>query len=447
MFRYRPISMPAAIALCCSLLLAGTATPAMAQREASFACGNEPAGTRPMPRMIDFTLRTAMDGATDGPVREATVVGGHAVNGILRVEVRLDAVLPAGCVVPLSVVSGDVNSAAAAASPNAIRSLAEALDGLEFVNGQLRVDPVTASRQRAVADGASNVVRIELPIQGTNSRQPVRHALKLVMQQDYALGRSFAVTAQPLPRYFPNAPREVFTHGRNALLQIFHPAPLLPETARFPVRAVLSSAALGTWRTTAATVSQPSALEQELNWDPRFNPIRAEAALEPGNVSEPVTGHITYSWAGQDERVPVTINPSEGCRPVFSASAVPGGIRVSLSNALRGTCPVYTVIPRTPARAVLQLAPASAEIAVGAVTPAIAAPVAAPKLAGSSSLTGGRLAVQRVPSSAVFTINPLAFIQLAVGTAYTFEIRTKAGLVQTLPYVVSARDHAVITAR
>lgn len=422
-----------------------TAPPAMAQRETPFACGNEPLGTRPIPRILEFTLRTATDTGSGVPVREATVVGGHAVNGIVQVEVRLDAILPAGCVVPLSVVSGDVNSTAMATSPSAIGNLADALDGLEFVNGQLRVDPVTANRQRAVADGTSNVVRMELPIQGTNSRQPVRHALKLVIGQDYAAGRAIAVTAQPLPRFTLNAPREIATHGRSAFLHITHPAPLLPETARIPVRAALSSAALGTWRIAGSATGQTNPLEQQLSWDSRFTPLRAEAVLEPANVTAPVNGNITYSWGGQEERVPITVNPSEGCRPVFSASAVPGGVRVSMINTLRGTCPVHTVIPRPPERAVLQLAPASAEISIGAVRAATDG--SSPLQAGSTTLTGGRLAVQPVQSGAVFKINPLVLIQLAVGTRYTFEIRTKAGLVQTVPYVINSADHAVITGR
>ena len=55
--------------------------------------------------------------------------------------------------------------------------------------------------------------------------------------------------------------------------------------------------------------------------------------------------------------------------------------------------------------------------------------------------------MQPAQSGAVFKINPLVLIQLAVGTRYIFEIRTKAGLVQTVPYVINSADHAVITGR
>lgn len=443
MNEYHSVAAVAVQVVAVGLLAAWAATPALAQTEASFGCGNEPAGTRPLPRILGFTVQGSGDSAPGTVATEATVIGGHAVRGIARVEVQLDAVLPEGCLIPLSVVSAEVNSAAAAISPTAIRSLANALDGVEFANGLLAVDPVTANRQRVVADGTGNVVRFELPIQGTNSRQPVRHALKLVMRQDYATARPFAITAQPLERYFLNAPRELATHGRNAVLQIFHPAPLLPETARFPVRVTLSSSALGTWRETIAT-RQVSPLEQTLTWDSRFNPIRAEAVLEPANVTAPVTGSVTYNWAGQEERVAITVNPSEGCQPVFTASAVPGGVQVRMANRLQGMCPAHVVTPSLPDRAVLQLAPASATIAVGAVRTVSSGK---PVLAGSVPLTGGRLTVQQVPSSALFTINRLALIQLAVGTRYVFEIRAKTGPLHRVTYTVTAADRAVITGK
>lgn len=426
-------------------LLAGfPATSAQAQSGGTFACPGEMPGSRPLPRIVAYgvSASTDPDSVRSRFPHEASVIGGHAQRGIVRVDVQLDAALPAGCALPLQVDSADATAANGTAGA---RGLANAVDGIELRGGVLRIEPDTANRMRAVANG-TDTVRLEVPIQGTDGPRPVRHALKLVYDRNFAAGLPFSVVAQPLDRFVATVPAQRIVHGEIARLHVTHPAPLLPETARWPVRITLSDLALGSWQAGEA-VNAANPRELIGGWDGRFTPLRAEAPLQPANVAAPVSGTVTFSWAGQSEVVPVTINPSDGCNPLFTASAVPGGVRVSMTNRLRGSCPAYVVTPRLPERVTLQLAPASATISIGAVTNA---PGAAPPprvLSGSAPLTGGRLAVQQVPSSAVFKINPLALIQLAVGTRYVFEIRPKAGPVQTVTYTVTERDHAVITGR
>jgi len=418
------------------------ATPAHAQSAGTFACAGEMPGSRSLPRIVAYAISasTDPDRVRSGFPHEASVIGGHAQRGIVRIDVQLDTALPAGCVLPLQVES------AAATAPNDIastRALASAVDGIEVLNGQPRVDPVTANMMRAVANG-TDTVRLEVPIQGTDSQRQVRHALKLVYNRNYAEGLPFGVVAQPLDRFVASAPAQRIVHGEVVRFHVTHPAPLLPETANWPVRVLLSDSALGSWL--AGEPLNP-ANQRELmgGWDSRFTPLRAEAPLQPANVAAPVSGTVTFSWAGQNEVVPVTVNPSDGCDPSFTASAVPGGVRVSMTNRLRGSCPAHVVTTRVPERVVLQLAPSSATIAVGAVRTVTGG--TQPTLNSSTSLTGGRLAVQQVPSSATFTINPLALIQLGVGTRYVFEIRSKAGPAHFVTYTVSAADHAVITGK
>lgn len=442
-FRRLPLQLGV---ICVPGLLAGLPVPsAHAQSGGTFACPGELPGSRPLPRIVAYgvSASTDPDSVRSRFPHEASVIGGHAERGIVRVDVQLDAALPAGCPLPLQVDSASATGANPAAES---RELVNAVDGIELRGAQVRIDQVAANRMRAVANG-TDLVRLEVPIQGTDGPRPVRHALKLVYDRNFAAGLPFSVVAQPLDRFVAAVPAQRIVHGEIARLHVTHPTPLLPETASWPVRITLSDPGLGSWQAGEA-VNAANPRELVGSWDRRFTPLRAEAPLQPANVTAPVSGTVTFSWAGQSEVVPVTINPSDGCNPVFTASAEPGGVRVSMTNRLRGSCPAHVVTPRLPERVTLQLAPASATISIGAVADVQGAAPPLRVLSGAPQRTSGRLAVQQVPSSTVFTINPLALIQLAVGTRYVFEVRSqKGGALQTVAFTVTGRDHAIITGR
>lgn len=447
---------------CLPALLAGiglaaiAATPARAQSASVFSCTNGAllAATdigpdrRPVPRILRYAVAAGTDATPVGALREAreaTVTGGDAERGWLRIDVTFDSAIPRDCRLPLTLtVAADRGNPADRAVQE---QLARLLDGMEIVAG--RTDMMAHLVQAvAFAGNGTDTASFRIPIRATTTSRTDTHALKLVLAQNYGAGLPLSVNVAPLPAFAVAPVSGPLSAGASVLVRAEHPVPLLPGTAAMPVTFSLSPATLGRWR----DAPSPSSGETRGGWDTRFTPIRAEAALVPATLAQSASGTVSIGFAGQTRTVPVTVAasaaPAGACDPVFAVAAAPGGLRVSMTNRGAGVCPAHVVTPRGGLKPGVQLSPAQASIT-------------APRAAAPALRPGGPVAVVKpgvtpLPliggdAGATFTLAKQSLSQLGVGTLIEFDIAAEgtpaAATKQRASIRLSAADIAVITGR
>ena len=441
-----------------TLVLLSGAAPALAQTAPTFSCDtgrmdDSPqltAGHHPLPRIVRWGVSSASDPAASvaREPREASVVGGDAAHGWLRIDLAFDAAVPSGCRLPLILT---VAADQGLPSDRAVASQqARVFDGMTASAG--RIDVMDHLQQAMTVTGrGTDTVTWQVPIRVTEGAAPGRHAMKLVTGRDYAGGLPFTLAVQPLPAPVLVPPGGELRHGAPAVIRADAPQRLLPGAAALPVSFRLSASALGSWQQSGSTPPADPAATLG-GWDNRFATPRAEAVLLPGDVAQPTPGTITVSWAGRSQVLPITVNPAVVCDPAFTLAAVPGGLRLTMSNRNRGTCPAHVATPLMPAKAVLQLSPARATLtgpAAGSTTGGLrpGAPVARlPVRPGPLPMLAGT----RGDGGALFTISRLAFTQLTIGSRFEIEVQPDTPGEQPprrrIAITLSAADIAAITA-
>jgi hypothetical protein len=425
------------------------ASPALAQGQLTFSCATGDASNtratsgeqRPVPRILRYGVAAATDPAAP-PLREsreATVTGGDAARGWLRIDVVFDAAIPRDCKLPLKLTTATDQGGARDTGVGA--QLTRVLDGLEpIAGGGTSVMDHLAGALTFTGNG-SDTASFRIPIRATESAGPDRHALKLVMASDYAGGLPFTVVVNPLPVFSLVPPGGPLTAGTPTLLRAQHPVGLLPGTAAMPTRFRLTPATLGRWQ--GASTATPA--EMTSRWDDRFAPMRSEAALVPALIDQPTQGTVTVTFAGRSQSMPVAINPAPpSCDPAFALAAAPGGLRLTMTNRSRGDCPAHVATPLMPARAIFQLGPAQATVQTASVSglrPVSPAP-------GLRATSVPMLSAQRNDGGALFTINRMALIQLAVGTRFDIDVQPEGASGSTgkrrIGITLTAADLAVI---
>jgi hypothetical protein len=360
--------------------------------------------TRPVPRILRYAVAPGTDPTPVGGLREtraAEVTGGDATRGWLRIDVQFDSALPRDCALPLLLtVASDRGSAGDLAVSN---RLADILDGFELIAGRPQTMPHLAGAIRFSGSG-TDTASFRIPIRATSSGRVASHGLKLVLALDYAGGLPLTVNVAPLPAFSVIAPAAPVAAGTTANFRADHPVALLPGTAAMPVTFAMSSQSLGRWL--SPNPARPT--EVSGGWDTRFTPLRAEAALVAAVQPQASNGTVTVSFAGRTQTVPVTIaaapaTAAPACDPVFAVTAVPGGLRLSMSNSGAGSCPGYRVTPRIFSKLAAPLKPVQATLSpatglkpvTGAATPAI---------------------------STTFTFDKAALAQLKPGTRFDFDL-------------------------
>lgn len=432
-------------------LLAGTglaaiaAAPAAAQTGPAFSCQTgqvEQRGgpdMRPVPRILRYAVAPGTDQTPVGALREsrtASVVGGDAERGWLRIDVQFDAAFPRDCRLPLELALADNPG-----SPDdqiAMGRMAQVLDGFDIIAGRPQTMVHLQNALRFLGSG-TDTASYRIPIGIVSGTRPVNHALKLVVARDHAGGVPFTVTANPLPAFRLVPPSAPLAAGATTLVRVEHPVTLLPEAADMPVTFRLSSATLGRWQTAPAA----NPVETRGSWNESFTPFRAEAALVPASAAQSASGTISASFAGRTESVPVTIAAAPAaaapaCDPVFAVAAVAGGLRLSVTNRGRGTCPVHLASPLALGKAVGQLSPAKARLVIPT---------------GLKTATGplSPLGASGPGSSVTFTLDKLALAQLRPGLRYEFDITAEGASAsaakQRAGLTLGAAEIAVITGK
>jgi hypothetical protein len=186
-------------------------------------------------------------------------------------------------------------------------------------------------------------------------------------------------------------------------------------------------------------------------WNSQFTPLRAEAAFLPATVAQTTQGTVAVTWAGRTQNMPLTVQATAtACDPVFTLAAAPGGLRLTMANRASGNCPTHVATALMPATPTLQLSPAQATVrptlaksprVVSPVTGPLTTPRSLPTLSASGADTG----------SPLFTINKLAFIQLAEGRRFDLDVEPEPSSGIKAKHRVSitlrAADIAVITGK
>lgn len=426
MFRLHPLQrlLPA--------LLAALATPsATAQTPQTFSCATgavDPspalsANNRPLPRILQWGVRADTDPLPPPgrELRDATVTGGDAARGWLRLDLRFDTAIPDGCRLPLT-----LSDASDTGNPNdrvVVERLARVLDGLSISasGGQDMMDHLRGAL--AFAGTGTDSASFRIPIRASEGERTTRHALKLVLRSNTPEAFPFTVNVAPLPPFALVAPETTLRAGTPVLLRAQHPAALLPGTAAMPVTFRLSSAALGRWQ--AAPAATPT--ETRSVWDTRFTPLRAEAAFVPASAPQATPGSVAVVWAGRTQTLPVSIPATAvaaaGCEPAFAVAAAPGGLRLTLSNRATGTCPAHVATARPPALAVLQPSPSRAPLRA---TPTTVSRLGSP-VTGLSGVPAAlpALSTARDDAGVLFAIPRAAFGQLKAGTRFEWDIEAE----------------------
>lgn len=405
------------------------ASPALAQSPLTFSCRTGEVSTtagltgdhRPVPRILRYGVAAATDPATVPlrETREAAVTGGDDQRGWLRIDVVFDAAIPRECRLPLKVTMA-VDQGGSALSP-ATEQLSRVLDGLDLVEGRPQfMDHLAGALAFAGSGGEAASFRI--PIRATPGERAERHAMKLVMAGNHAGGLPFTVVVNPLPAFTLVAPPGALAAGSQALLRARHSVALLPGTAAMPVTFRLSPATLGRWQ--QARPATPSEITSR--WDDRFTPPSSEAALVTASPDQPVQGTVSVTFAGRTQSVPVSVSAAPPtCDPAFSLAPVPGGLRLTMTNRSRGTCPAHVATPQMPARAIFQLSPMQATVqtpGISALRPVSPSPVS-PAPGSLRTTAVPMLSAQRSDGGVLFTINRLALIQLAVGNQFDIDVQ------------------------
>lgn len=408
------------------------ASPALAQTQTqlSYSCATGDVianqglsgDRRPVPRILRYGVAAASDPASVPlrETREASVTGGDAQRGWLRIDVLFDAAIPRECRLPLKVtMASDQGNPRDSSVP---LQLARVLDGFEPVTGGGTTVMDHLAGALAFAGNGSDTASFRIPIRATENDRSDRHALKLVMAGDYAGALPFSIIVNPLPAFSLVPPAGPLTAGTATLLRAQHSQALLPGTAAMPATFRVAPATLGRWE--MARSSTPA--EVTSRWDERFTPMRSEAALVPAQIDQPVQGTVTVTFAGRSQSMPVTINPAPPtCDPAFALAAAPGGLRLTMTNRSRGTCPAHVATPQMPARAIFQLSPMQATVqtpGISALRPVSPSPVS--QAPGSLRTTAvPMLSAQRSDGGVLFAINRLALIQLAVGNRFDIDVQ------------------------
>jgi hypothetical protein len=383
--------------------LLSIAAPAAAQSGRSFDCrtgnlvGEGTPGSRPVPAIARYAVSAADNPLPAGAgreTREASVVGGDAERGWLIIDLKFDAAIPQGCALPIKLTlardSGNPGDQAV------INGLIEVLDGME----EREILPHLRGAMAFAGEGTDQA-RLRIPIRATTTSRPKAHALKLVVGLDYAGGLPLTVNVVPLPALALVAPSGPLAGGSVTVLRAEHRTRLLPGTARMPVMFRLSSGTLGRWQAPLA----PGSLESRGGWDDRFTPLRAEQPFVAASSGQAVSGTVSATFGGSTVTMPITVAaaapppppPAAACDPVFSVTAVAGGLRVAVSDRAKGKCPVFLVRPRPLGTLAAPFSTAAAKLALPA---------------GSTGPTA--------PAS--FTLTPKGLAGIKAGTRVEFEI-------------------------
>ena len=420
-----------AFAVMTGLMAALAITPVQANTQQTFSCStgrlDSPrtlsSDSRPLPRILHFGVREDTEPASPRTrdARDATILGGDTTRGWLRLDLTFDEAIPNGCNLPLT-----LTMAIDQGNPSdriVMERAARVLDGLEVGERHNVMDHL---RQALTFKGnGSDTASYRIPIRVSDTERVTTHAMKLVLAGNYASTLPFNVSVAPLPPFTLVAPTSVLRPGSPALLRVQHPQALLPGSAAMPVIFRLSSSTLGRFQN--ASASTPS--EVRGSWDSRFTPLRAEAAFLPASVTQTTQGTVAVTWAGRTQNMPVTVQATPvantSCDPTFTLAAAPGGLRLTMTNRTADSCPAYVATALMPSPPTLQLSPVRATIqaakagspraisrVTGPITGSISMPTTLPKLTTSVTDGGGTL----------FTINKLAFIQLAAGKRFDLDI-------------------------
>jgi hypothetical protein len=434
------------------LVAALSAMPVQANTLQNFSCSTgrleSPRGipdSRPVPRIVHFGVRadTEPASARTRDVRDATVTGGDAALGWLRLDLTFDAAIPSGCILPLTLtVAIDQGNPS---DRTVVERAARVLDGLVVgESGQPRLmDHLRAAITFTGAGGDTASYRI--PIRAIESERVTTHAMKLVLAGNYASALPFNVAVAPLQPFTLVAPTGALRPGSPVVLGAHHPQALLPGTAAMPLSFRLSSPALGRFQ--GASASSPS--EVRGGWDNRFTPLRAEAVFLPATVAQTTQGTVAVTWAGRTQNMPLTVQATAtACDPVFTLAAAPGGLRLTMANRASGDCPTHVATALVPATPSLQLSPAQALVRpVLANSPRVVSPITGPLSTAKSLPTLSTSAADT--GSPLFTINKLAFIQLSEGRRFDLDVAPEASSGSKARHRVSitlrAADIAVIT--
>jgi hypothetical protein len=303
-----------------------------------------------------------------------------------------------------------------------VERAARVLDGLEV--GETGQPQLMTHLQNALmfTGTGGDTASYRIPIRASESERVTTHAMKLVLAGNYASALPFNVAVVPLQPFTLVAPTGALRPGSPVVLRAQHPQALLPGTAAMPLSFRLSSPALGRFH--GASASTPS--EVGGGWDNRFTPLRAEAAFLPATVAQTTQGTVAVTWAGRTRDMPLTVQATATtCDPVFTLAAAPGGLRLTMANRASGSCPTHVATPLMPATPTLQLSPARAFVRpVLANTPRQLGPVMGPISTPKSLPTLPTSAVDT--GSPLFTINKLAFIQLAEGRRFDLDVEPEA---------------------
>jgi len=447
-----------AVTIKLGLLAALAINPVQANTQQTFSCSTgrlDPpralaSDSRPVPRILAFGVRADTEPAPSRirDVREATITGGDATRGWLRLDLLFDAAIPNGCNLPLTLtVASDQGNPA---DRLVIERAAKVLDGLEV--GERGLPQIMDHLRGALTFTGTGVdtASYRIPIRASESERVTSHAMKLVLAGNYASALPFNLVVAPLPSFTLVAPGGPLRSGSSVPLRAQHPLALLPGTAAMPVTFRLSSTTLGRFQNSSA--STPS--EVRGSWDNRFTPLRADAAFLPASVTQTTQGTVAVTWAGRTQNMPVTVQATPAanasCDPTFTLAAAPGGLRLTMTNRTAGSCPAYVATALMPSPPTLQLSPARATVQAGTAgtprlvsraTGPISMPTRLPTLTASVADGGGTL----------FAINKLAFIQLAVGKRFDLDIEPDGASGSKTKHrasiTLSAADIAVITGK
>lgn len=296
--------------------------------------------TPPMPTITSYTVTrsTAPDSERESGNHEAMVIGGDAVEGEMRIDIRLSRDLPRDC--PLSV--GIIDPAA----PASDRRL-----GGGDVMKVFRIMESDRVQVMALQRPDTGYVTPLLYGDGTNRlvlRAKTRgqfgdHTAQLALQIRYE-GQlyPFTLVRRGLPDMVASLSSPVTRFG--STVEVVAALPFNPGTGAIDDKvtfAVKPPEAGNFRRPNDVRNLQPTVVDP---LDADLNPRRATVIFVPSGVPKTTNAVITATLMGRIKSLPITIRPvPTPCKPSGTWDVIKGGLTLTLTNQGELPCPELIV--------------------------------------------------------------------------------------------------------
>jgi len=289
----------------------------------AWAQGCPGTGNQPLPTVVSYAVTRANGPANERQKEshEVSVIGGHATDGDVRIDIRLSFDVSSECGLPIDVFDP------ALSVEQRLRQSGSGSAGRVFQPASLD------RRHEHFTDGSNNLaIVLRTLARFGDGIETVAFTIGNSLSRVATPAYPFTVTRSPIDDFAVTLSTTSAAIGTEVVVTAMMPAALQLNGMSGPVQFTVEPASAGRFIVNGGS--------SRINYT--LLPPRAETRFEPAEVQSPVNATIRASLPIGSRTATFLVLASAGvCRPIGAYAVTPNGIVLTVTNVGDRTCPTY----------------------------------------------------------------------------------------------------------